>query len=673
MLSSVGIACAPSPSVSEEASAADSAEAEAMRRARVGAPSGRPYSEERASCAGRNPLRDAYWGELHVHTALSFDSYLWGVRGTPDDAYRFAKGEPTGFPPYHVNGNPLRKARLERPLDFAAVTDHASYMGEVALCTRPGSPLYDFKGCRVYRGEIPVVAGPFGDFAAKMGAIASSIDANQEVPNRNAGLCGDGAKACRDSMRSVWQEVRASAERNYDRSSDCAFTTFHAYEYTATPGLSKVHHNVIFRNANVPETPVAWVDEPDVYGLWEKLRAGCSDAGTGCEVLTIPHNSNLSNGRMFAVTGRDLPLEEQRARALMRRDLEPLVEITQIKGDSECRDGMYQVRGAADEFCSYEEWRGPETEDCEEGTGTGALAGMGCVSRNDYVRHALVEGLREQRRIGVNPYRLGIIAATDAHNANPGDVEEYSYDGWRGIDDATAEQRLDSAADVAAAITNIASGPGGVAGVWAEENSRDSLFDAMQRRETFGTSGPRMIARFFGGWGYDASLCGDPYYVLRSYASGVPMGSELPKRPAGAGSPTFVVSAMRDPGIPEHPGGLLQRAQVIKGWVDDDGYFNESVYDVAGGANGASVDVDTCQPQGTGHDSLCGVWQDPDFDPEVNAVYYVRVLENPSCRWSQRQCVELGEDAPASCASPGVPRTLQERLWTSPIWYDEGA
>ena len=178
MLSSVGIACAPSPSVSEEAAAADSAEAEAMRRARVGAPSGRPYSEERASCAGRNPLRDAYWGELHVHTALSFDSYLWGVRGTPDDAYRFAKGEPTGFPPYHVNGNPLRKARLERPLDFAAVTDHASYMGEVALCTRPGSPLYDFEGCRVYRGEVPVAAGPFGEFAAKMGAIASSIDAH---------------------------------------------------------------------------------------------------------------------------------------------------------------------------------------------------------------------------------------------------------------------------------------------------------------------------------------------------------------------------------------------------------------------------------------------------------------------------------------------------------------
>ena len=217
---------------------------------------------------------------------------------------------------------------------------------------------------------------------------------------------------------------------------------------------------------------------------------------------------------------------------------------------------------------------------------------------------------------------------------------------------------------MAAAITNIASGPGGVAGVWAEENSRDSLFDAMQRRETFGTSGPRMIARFFGGWGYDASLCGDPYYVLRSYASGVPMGSELPKRPAGAGAPTFVVSAMRDPGIPEHPGGLLQRAQVIKGWVDDDGYFNESVYDVAGGANGASVDIDTCQPQGTGHDSLCGVWQDPDFDPEVTAVYYVRVLEIPTPRWTTYDAARFGTPRPEK-----APATLQQRAYTSPIWY----
>ncbi len=180
-----------------------------------------------------------------------------------------------------------------------------------------------------------------------------------------------------------------------------------------------------------------------------------------------------------------------------------------------------------------------------------------------------------------------------------------------------------------------------------------------------------MTARFFGGWGYDADLCDGAALVAAGYAGGVPMGGDLPARPEGAEAPVFVVTADRDPGIPEHPGGLLQRAQVIKGWVDDDGAFHQAVYDVAGGANGASVDLDTCEPRGAGHDSLCAVWRDPDFDPATRAVYYVRVLENPSCRWTHLQCLSLPpEERPPDCASPIVPRTIQERLWTSPIWYD---
>jgi hypothetical protein len=307
--------------------------------------------------------------------------------------------------------------------------------------------------------------------------------------------------------------------------------------------------------------------------------------------------------------------------------------------------------------------------------GSGALAGFGCVSRSDYVRNVLVEGLRHDQRLGVNPFKLGIIAATDSHNATPGDVEEATYQGWRGSVDATASQRLRARNGSFNALFNILSSPGGLAGVWSEENSRDSLFDALERREVFGTSGPRMRARFFGGWELPASVCEsgapDTSWVAAAYEAGVPMGGDLPSRPRGAKAPTFVLEALRDPGIPERPGGLLQRAQVIKGWVGDDGKLHEEVIDVAGGANGAGVDLDTCAVHGPGDDRLCATWTDPDFDPSKSAVYYARVLENPSCRWSQRQCIALpADERPPACLESPVPRTIQERLWTSPIWYE---
>ncbi|MBY0400049.1 DUF3604 domain-containing protein, partial [Myxococcota bacterium] len=441
-------------------------------------------------------------------------------------------------------------------------------------------------------------------------------------------------------------------ERHYDRSAQCRFTTFNAYEYTATPGLAKVHHNVIFRNANVPAAPIPWIDVPDVYELWSRLESECLDAGTGCDVVT-------------------LPLEEQRARAVLRADVERLAEISQIKGDSECRNGMWNVIGVSDELCHFEQWRGPEFEDCEAGTGKGALFDQGCVSRSDFVRYALVEGFREQRRLGVNPFKLGIIAATDSHNATPGDVEEYSYTGWGGISDATPEQRLAKPAGAVTLTYPARSNPGGVAGVYAEENSRDAIFDGMKRRETFGTSGPRMTARFFGGWNLPGDLCTRPDLVAQGYALGVPMGGDLPARPEGAAAPAFVVSALRDVGTAEHPGGLLQRVQIVKGWVDGEDKLHQAIYDVAGGQNDASVDPATCEPRGVGAESLCSVWTDPEFDPGQNAVYYARVLENPSCRWTARQCLALSEDKrPEACRDPAIPTTIQERLWTSPIWYE---
>ena len=276
------------------------------------------------------------------------------------------------------------------------------------------------------------------------------------------------------------------------------------------------------------------------------------------------------------------------------------------------------------------------------------------------MRYALVEGLREAERIGVNPYKLGITASTDTHNSSPGDVEETSFDGLLGVSDATPQQRLER--------KNFS--PGGLIGVWAEENSRDALFDAMKRRETFGTSGPRILPRFFGGWSYPTDLCGDATFVEKADAGGVPMGADLAPKPDDAGAPVFVVSALRDPGGEGLRTNALQRLQVIKGWTGSDGQIHQRVFDVAGDGAEVSVDPASCEPAGRGQDSLCAVWSDPDFDPTKHAVYYARVLENPSCRWSALQCDALpASERPAACTDPSVPRVIQERAWTSPIWY----
>jgi len=619
------------------------------------------YTEERGVCAHRNPLRQPLFGELHVHSTLSMDANIWGVRGTPDDVYRFARGETIELSPHATVGRAPRRQRLARPLDFAALTDHAFLIGPVSLCTREDSSSYDTTSCRVFRGEIDA-----GDLGGRIGALTAGTSA---IPSHRVEICGEDGGRCQEELGSVWRRLQDTTERWYDKSSDCSFTTFHAYEYTATPDIAKVHRNVIFRNASVPDLPISFMDEPTAPGLWRQLERQCLEAGTGCEVLTIPHNSNLSNGRMFTLPYLDLPEEEQKLRATLRAELEPVAEIMQIKGDSECRNGLYDILGGADEFCDFEKWRPADTEDCQEGTSAGALLDQGCQSRLDFVRYALIEGLREQERIGINPLKLGILAATDAHNANPGDAEEYSYPGWGGESDDTAIERLTTTSPVG--LPPLRNNPGGLAGVWAEENSRDAIFDAMQRRETFGTSGPRMTARFFGSFEFEGDLCETEALALRGYRDGVPMGSDLPARPETSDAPRFVVSALRDPGTQTHPGGLLQRIQIIKGWYDAEGHFHQAVYDVAGGPNDADVDPDTCTPRGDGAEHLCGVFQDPDFDPSRGAVYYARVLENPSCRWSQRQCLALPEsERPATCSDPNTPRFIQERLWTSPIWYD---
>lgn len=623
---------------------------------------------EREPCADREPLRRAFFGDLHVHTGLSMDARTRDVILTPDDAYRYATGESIALPPLNDDGTGTRTVRIDRPLDFAAVTDHAEFLAEVALCTTPGSPAYDSRSCQIYRGA----AQSWLAWAMGIRGVGGRILGLFSTSGRNDEVCGDDAANCRPIAASLWQQTQDAAETWYDRSSTCGFTTFAAWEYSASPSQSKVHRNILLRNEIAPELPISWLDQPEAEGLWRELRRTCIDSESGCDALAIPHNPNLSNGLAFDVWYRDRPPEKQREAAALRAGIEPVVEMMQIKGESECRNGLWGVAGEADELCGFEKIRDVNhPDDCEGVTGKGALRGKGCVSRVDYVRYALVEGIREKERIGVNPFPVGFIGSTDTHNATPGAVLEADYDGSRGANVATPTQRL-SFERSRAQQNEVVRNPGGLAGVWAEENSRGALFAALRRRETFATSGPRITPRFFAGWNLPPDLCGREDLVDVGYASGVPMGGELGERPANAVAPTFVVTANRDPGTTEHPGGLLQRAQIIKVWVGDDGAFHQKVHDVAGTRdNGARVSLSTCETTGPGYHTLCGAWRDPDFDPSRSAVYYARIVENPSCRWSWQQCLGFDEDArPEGCQLAEIPKVIQERAWTSPIWFN---
>ena len=602
------------------------------------------------ACAHHQTERQVFWGELHVHTGISMDAWMFGTRPRPAAAYRFARGEPIGIGMQDASGQPLRTVQLERPLDFAAVTDHAQGAGATNLCTRPDSPVYETASCRSYRAPL--------NFNRPLGEIVKDIRGRTEIDLAAPEVCGADASQCRSALGEIWRETIDAAETWNDTSEACEFTTFVAYEYTATPKQTKIHRNVIFRNATVPALPISYEDEPEAVGLWRELRRQCLDAGTGCDALAIPHNANLSNGNLFAIEyGDATTIEEQAAVARLRARIEPLFEIQQQKGDSECRNGMWNVLGATDELCSFEKMRAPSTRDCQDGKEFGALAQQGCVSRRDFARYALVEGLMEAERIGVNPFPVGFVAATDGHDGTPGAVEEWRQDQIIGAPAPTPGRN-----------------PGGIAAVWAEENSRESLFEALRRRETYGTSGPRMQVRLFGGWDYPNEMCGDPEFVAKGYAGGVPMGGTLSRRTTASGNnnengPTLIVNALRDQGTSEHPGGLLQRIQIVKGWYDDEGRIHQQVVDIAGGPNDADVEPNTCTPRGAGSDSLCGIWTDPEFDPNRGAVYYARVVENPSCRQTGWACMP-GPSRPAWCDQPNVEITTQERAWTSPIWYD---
>lgn len=601
------------------------------------------FVEDREACDDHNPLRNVYFGDVHVHTSYSFDAYINDVEVDPFDAYDFARGQPVELP--DADGG-VHTISIDRPLDFAAVTDHGEYLGEVAACKDPESPAYDSEVCIGLREGNPDVLVPWG------------LGLGADRPVRPKDVCD--SSDCPSYLADAWARVQDAADAAYDRSSACSFTSFVAYEWSGATSLSNLHRNVIFRSERVPAIPATHFEEPDFWGLWRALQEDCIDGVNGCDVLAIPHNTNWSNGNMFVV---EYPDGDEVELAGLRARFEPLIEVYQHKGDSECMNGVSGTIGEPDELCEFEKLRTGEFEDCGDGTGSLGMINSGCVSRLDFVRGILNEGLREHERIGVNPYKLGLMAGTDTHNGTPGNVTEATYVGHFGRSEGSPSQRLTGA--IPGGPQNS---PGGLIAVWAEENTRASLFDAMRRRETYGTSGPRMTVRMFGGWELPDDICQRPDLVELGYERGVPMGGDLPARPADAGAPSFVVLAQKDPGTADRPGSDLERIQIIKGWVDAAGDSRVEVFDIAGGPSGAAVDPNTCEVTGSGAASLCGHWVDPSYDPQLRAWYYARVVELPVCRWSARDCNTLDPNVEPPTACETFPRVIQERAWTSPIW-----
>ena len=629
------------------------------------------YTEARAPCADYDPSRTVFFGDLHAHTGLSWDAWAYEVRATPASAYRFARGDTVALAPLDEHDHGTREARLARPLDFVALSDHLEYVAEVQLCTTPGSPAFETAACERFRagGEEAVVA--WGFLLSMPG------------PLRMSDLCGPDGAWCRDAFAQGWGAVRDAAEEAYDRSAACDFVSFVAYEYTASTYVTNRHRNVIFRTGEVPDFPPSYYEANTPAALRTLLDETCHDAGAGCDYLVIPHNANWSNGNLYTPEYRDagLSLEEQRGVAETLARAEPLVEIFQHKGDMECKNGFSRVIDPPDPFCDFEKIRGalgdPDSgssttvADCGDRPGSGGVQMMGCVSWLDFVRNVWKEGLLEWERVGVNPFKIGVVGATDTHNGTPGHTAEHDFPGHVGTVDDSPEKRLGHGTMTHDAVLY---NPGGLTAVWAEERSRDALFAAFQRRETYATSGTRLRVRLFGGWDLPEDLCERDDRVAAGYAAGVPMGGDLPTRPEGAAL-TLAVWAHPEDGGPERPATPLARLQLIKGWIDAEGRPRERVVDLRVREDeGGGVDLATCARPTPPDDAaeLCAVWTDPEPPTDRPAFYYVRVLEQPTCRWSTWDCLALAEmgERPAACDDPQVPKTVQERAWTSPIWYE---
>jgi len=604
-----------------------------------------------------NPLRNAYFGDLHVHTEYSFDAYNFGTTATPYDAYRFALGEAIEHPAGY-------QIQMATPLDFYAVTDHAMFLGLALEAGDTTTPFSQYEVSKpLHNLNAPDNMGSLS-LTTRLGNFATFI------PDTLAGIR---AGTISEEMaigvtRRAWADIINAAEQYNDPG---RFTTFVAYEYTSsTDDVGNLHRNVVFRGADkLPAVPFSRLNSQNPEGLWDWMDTLREQ---GIESLAIPHNSNGSNGQMFKlVDWAGDPMDDAYADQRMRN--EPIVEITQVKGTSD----THPLLSPNDEWADFEIYK------FRVGTS------LHSEEKGSYVREALRNGLALEAQGVKNPYQFGFVAASDTHVAGTSDDEE-TYFSKAGLLDGLPERRgsvpvdpvygliarflaPDTLTEVDGRTYTYGGGfeswsASGVTGVWAEENTRDAIYDAFRRKETFATSGPRMRVRFFAGHDYDTNILTSDNMIEQAYAGGVAMGGELSKTDE---APRFVAWASADP-----RGTALQRLQIIKGW-EKEGETYEQVYDVACsdgltpdpethrcGDNGARVDITDCSiTQGVGTAELKTVWQDPDYDPDSRAFYYVRALENPTCRWSTWDANRAGVKP-----RPDLPTTLQERVWSSPIW-----
>ena len=594
-----------------------------------------------------SPVRHAYFGELHVHTAWSLDAFVLASLNGPDAAFRYAKGELAS----RSSLNNAEENQLSRPLDFAAVTEHAEWLGEYGLLVDPDYLPTDPEAReRVERYRATQVAGPDGR-AGSIHDMVEVVISGMVRPDPTRLNMGSSLEEVLEAGRTIWQRIVDIADSH---NAPGRFTTLNGFEWTPTPGGVNFHRVIIFRGNDVPDLPLSNYEASHPEQLWDWLETA---AGGPDNALAITHNANYSNGQMFNPRysdGREIDEAYARRRALW----EPLSEMFQSKGSSETTPAL----SPADAFADFEIVATQAFQQVA-GTSTGSTG----QARWGTVRGAVQEGLRQQEKIGANPFQIGFVGGNDGHSGTPGNSEAKDWTGGNAYLDDTPDLRLTGV--IEGGLPSVLLNPAGLTGVWADENTRDGIFDSLRRRETFATSGTRLAPRLFGGWDLEAADLSDP--AEAGYRKGVPMGAELPARPSGAPGVSLLVHAAKDA-----IGANLDRIQIVKCWTAR-GMLFEKVFDVAasdgrtpdprGGlaAVGNTVDVSTATYRNDiGATELSAAWTDPEFDPTLACAYYARVLEIPTPRWSTYDAVKHGTPLPTA-----APAIVQQRAWTSPIWY----
>ncbi len=600
-----------------------------------------PQSLAQVSGVAVHPDREAYYGDLHLHTTYSFDAYvLMGTKVDPDQAYRFAKGEPVDYLG--------EKVQRREPLDFLAVTDHSENIGVANETEDPNSAVSQTEWGKGLKADLDKAKSPLERAKLGLALLTKYFLGGKKGGAGHAGV---------DAANSAWGREIAIANRNNEPGK---FTTFIAYEWTSMQNGANLHRNVIFKGDTAP-SPFTSQDSINPEDLWKWLQKIRKD---GYEAIAIPHNGNASNGLMYDWTTLDgRPID--RAYAELRAENEPLSEIAQNKGASETHPAL----SPNDEFANYEIFD------------TLLVSQQHSKEQGSYVRDALSRGLVLQRKLGVNPYKDGIEGSSDLHSGLSVSAQDDYGGNIGGINQGPGKPNKQQASGIlgysgdSGALAGFKlwrTTAGNLTGIWAESNTRDSLYAGLRRKETFATSGTKLKFRFFGGWNLDKNLVNRADWVKAAYSAGVPMGGDLPAKAGGAKAPSFAIWAVKDPNAAN-----LDRVQVIKLW-EEKGQQKEKIFDVAWAGNrkidpathklaaiGSTVDLATGKYTNTiGASELKTVWRDPEFNPKQYAAYYVRVLEIPTPRWTTLLAIANGLPLPKD-----IPLTDQQRGWSSPIWY----